>query len=90
MKTLQQIQDEYAKKQGYESWEELFNYNVEYQEYEVLENAFNAVIHLVQDELLNKVTENVKNLLESEKVGEIFIEDYQLILKSILNTENIK
>ena len=86
MKTLQQIQDEYAKEQGYADWEEL----VEYEEYEVLENAFNAVIHLVQDELLNKVTENVKNLLESEKVGEIFIEDYQLILKSILNTENIK
>ncbi|WP_312557889.1 hypothetical protein [Empedobacter brevis] len=78
MKTLQQIQDEYAKEQGYENWEELFNYNVEYQEYEVLENAFNAVIQIVQEDLKERITEEL-----------IWMENPELI-KEILNTENIK
>lgn len=90
--TIEQIKNEYAKDRGRDSWKKLVqSYAVDG---EMLTSTFlkheNAVIQIVQDELLNKVTENVKNLLESEKVGEIFIEDYQLILKSILNTENIK
>lgn len=81
-----EIFNQYAKEQGYESWDNLVNEKINKQRLSLYYD-FNAVTDLIQEELLNKVTENVKNLLESEKVGEIFIEDYQLILKEILNTE---
>ena len=91
MTKKKEIYNQYAIEQGYESWEHLIISTIQYYGYKDATNhittLFNAVTDLIQEELLNKVTENVKNLLESEKVGEIFIEDYQLILKAILNTE---
>lgn len=91
------IMNTYAKEQGFKNWSAIlfkfqddFNYASPEDENNAMnwiEHHINAVTDLIQEELLNKVAENVKNLLESEKVGEIFIEDYQLILKSILNTE---
>lgn len=84
--TKEEIYNQYAKGQGYESWDNLVNEKINEQRLSLYYD-FKNVTDLIQEELLNKVTENVKNLLESEKVGEIFIEDYQLILKAILNTE---
>lgn len=84
--TKEEIMNTYAIEQGYES----FNEMILDLERDYIIDHINAVTDLIQEELLNKVAENVKNLLESEKVGEIFIEDYQLILKSILSTKNIK
>jgi len=86
--TKEEIMNTYAIEQGYESWYQLVvfrDYNSTDRVIE-MQQHYNKVTDLIQEELLNKVTENVKNLLESEKVGEIFIEDYQLILKAILNT----
>lgn len=84
--TKEEIMNTYAIEQGYESWE-ILCLNYIRTSNDRLIYHFNKVTDLIQEELLNKVAENVKNLLESEKVGEIFIEDYQLILKAILNTE---
>ncbi|MGV0854787.1 hypothetical protein ACTS9E_04230 [Empedobacter brevis] len=75
MKTLQQIQDEYAKEQGYESWYDLLKCTVTIHE---LSQDLNKIIQIVQEELKERITEEL-----------IWMENPEL-LKEILNTENIK
>lgn len=80
MKTLQKIQDEYAKEQGYENWERLlfsFQYTRIMKIDEFIKHQ-NAVIQIVQDELKKKIADNLMYFENSE------------IISSILNTENIK
>lgn len=80
MKTLEQIQDEYAKEQGYKNWEGLlfsFQYTRIMKIDELIKHQ-NAVIQIVQDELKKKIADNLMYFENSE------------IISSILNTENIK
>lgn len=69
MKTVEQIKNEYAKEQGYESFED-FQINVMV-EYDYINEHYGKIIQLVQDEL--KITQhvnlaNLKLMLRSLKL----------------------
>ena len=97
--TIEEIKNNYAKKQGYSDWNELILDEIySCSDTSGIVHHENAVIQLIQDELKNDFIDKLNNFHNKEiAASDLDMESYKIVsyklikLKhSILNTENIK
>lgn len=95
MKTLKEIKDSYAIKQGFKDWIELINYSVPELD---TEYHYGKVIQLLQDELKKDIAKNKHpSFLDIDRNNQLITdicmnvtEEWNDYIVGILNTSNIK
>lgn len=84
----QRIFDEYAKSKGYDNWDSLTIGLIVNQESDELNEHIFEACDLVQAEQQKRIAERFSELVHSTEVGDIFIDDFEKMEKSIANPEN--